>query len=57
MQKQQWVAADMLQQGKCLMTNQHQLAEGLVMCKSSSYKQAADSVSKCQEWTAGALVA
>jgi len=38
------------------MTNQHQLAEGLVMCKSSSYKQAVDNVSKCQERTAEALV-
>ena len=47
----------MLQQGKCSMTIQHQLAEGLVMYKSFSYKQAADSVSKCQERTAEALVA
>jgi hypothetical protein len=39
------------------MTYQYQLAEGLIVCKSSSYKQAADSVSKCQEWTAEALVA
>jgi hypothetical protein len=37
------------------MTTQHQLAEGLVMYKSSSYKQAADSVSKCQEWMAEAF--
>lgn len=29
---------------------------GLVMCISSSYKQAADNVSKCQERTAEALV-
>ena len=32
----------------------HQLAEGSVMCKSFSQKQAADSVSKHQEWMAEA---